>query len=128
MVNSGGSHHFAAARYIAVKLNEKIECCLTLKHRELIETSVLSLYMYAIPKRLAAHVYNAIGFKKIFFFLKLPTPIDDFIVVCFFRNKKRAKKIADLFKDSELYDFGAFLVSELEKNNLSRPDWRKNIK
>jgi hypothetical protein len=131
MVNSGGSHHFAAARYIAVKLNEKVECCLTLKHRELIETSVLSLvrtlYMYAVPRKLANKVYNAMGFKKMFFFLKLPMPIDDFVVVCFYRHKKMSNKISSLFQDSALFDFGAFLVSELEKNNLSRPSWRNDV-
>lgn len=119
LCNSGGSHHFSAARYLALKLNKKIPVCGRLSTFSLNPESVFSLlekfnlfsvrgedWFFVLQE--CEHFNAPVGFYP------APKPFHNQIIIFLPRSNKRSVRIAKLFKQFQLFDFGLFLLKSLK--------------
>lgn len=114
--NSGGSHHFAAARYIANKLEVPVRLPGLLKTFVLNPIAVRSLIrefrLFVLVDDLAVSngVHDALKMHKATYLtLKLPRPITGQIVILLPKNEKRSMSAAVVFDSHEVFDLGAHL-------------------
>ena len=129
--NTGGSHHFAAARYIANKLDEEIDLTAKLEITYLDEQKFRDLFskyeIFLISSK------NTEQYRILFETLlnsKIPfitAPIDSYFndrkdysplkLLAFYRTDKKSAPIIDLFKNSSVLDlygyFCTLLVQQL---------------
>ena len=125
--NNSGSHHFAAARYIANKLKVDVKWCYKeLIHFQLVDERVRSLintlYMYVLPSKMVNELHKVFNSNDFMFFLRLPFPFEERAAICFYRDSEESKIINDLFKESGAFDLSILLISELDKNNRKRSE------
>lgn len=118
--NSGGSHHFSAARYIASKLDKKIIVSGELISIKLVAESVHSLLnrfdLFAVSSYLEILISEQCRyFGAVVGFFNAPPPFTDKVIIFFPRNNKRSMRLSQLFKQSQLFDFGKFLFESLNK-------------
>ncbi|HAT9776581.1 TPA: hypothetical protein JBD69_11275 [Legionella pneumophila subsp. pneumophila] len=124
LCNSGGSHHFSAARYLALKFNKKIPICGRLYTVHLDAKSVFSLLnqfdLFSVNSKdwffiseECEHFGAPIGFYP------APRPFYDQTIIFLPRNNKRSMRISKLFKQIQLFDFSLFLLKSLknQENN-----------
>ena len=124
LCNSGGSHHFSAARYLALKLNKKIPVCGRLYTVHLDAQSIFSLLnqfdLFSVNSKdwffiseECEHFGAPIGFYP------APRPFYDQTIIFLPRNNKRSMRISKLFKQIQLFDFSLFLLKSLknQENN-----------
>lgn len=119
LMNSGGSHHFAAAHYISAQLNIDTALRGRLVTIEMNAQSIAELNneysIYAISDELHASLdfHKAMqDFKAEYYWQKLPQPYDESRAIFLPRNQARSVKVADVLRDSGFTDIGAVL-SEL---------------
>jgi len=115
LMNAGGAHHFATARYIAGKIGKQYPL-----HGRLVSHTInrsvafqlnakyqmfVSGQEYAYVQFLEAmRMYQApIGY------LALPKPISDSVALCFPRDNARSMRVAALFEKLEFFDLGKHL-------------------
>lgn len=124
--NNGGSHHFAAAKYIADQINKKIPINGKLKTYQLEADSIHSLLrefdLFAIVNHTRCVIENECkNFNAPVGFFDAPKPFNDQTIVFLSKTNKRAIQISKLFRQLDLYNFGNLLLMSLEiqKNHPS---------
>jgi len=118
LVNSGGSHHFAAARYIAARLGRRIPLRGTLRTYGINRDALASLRrdyeMFAMPDdpETANAFHDAMqAHKACYFWLGLPRPGRDGRVVLLPKAQERSARIATLLRLAGLTDVGVHLAA-----------------
>ncbi|WP_298624809.1 DUF6685 family protein [uncultured Legionella sp.] len=120
LCNSGGSHHFSAARYLASQLNKKVPICGNLYTFNLNAQSVFSLLnqfdLFSINSEDWSFISDeCIDFDAPFGFYPAPRPFYDQTIMFLPRNNKRSMRISKLLKQIQLFDFSLFLLKSLKK-------------
>lgn len=118
--NSGGSHHFSAARYIASQLNKKIHISGRLKIFHLNQESICSLLnqfaLFAVNNNdrffivdECANIGASVGVYD------APPPFYDKTIIFLPHINKRSAHVTKLFQQFGLFNFGDFLLNSLAK-------------
>lgn len=117
LMNGGGSHHFAAARYIAARIGRKVPIEATLYSYSLDPASVAALReivdLYAIPR--AASFFLALGeavhaYGASYFWLDLPVPYGHAVAMLLPKQYKQAARISEEFRRAGAFDLGRHLA------------------
>lgn len=122
LINSGGSHHFAAARYIAARLGRSVPLRGALRTYSLDPEAVLGLRrdfeLFAVSDDAVASngFHDAMrAFKASYLWQHLPRPHDTARAVLLPRSEARSAKIAQVLREAGMFDLGAFLGRLVEK-------------
>jgi len=114
--NNGGSHHFAAARYIAGKMGRKIRL-----NGKLITYSINPRSVEALRERFdivviddSAKEQNQFhqamkAFNATYLWRRLPQPYDNYRAIFLPKDETRSKTVASYLKTAGAYDLGEFL-------------------
>ncbi|WP_144023164.1 DUF6685 family protein [Burkholderia sp. AU15512] len=116
LMNSGGSHHFAAAKYIAVRLNRRVPLQGSLNWYSIDGEKIASLRrdfeMFVIPDD--AEFSNAFldvmrGFRATWLWHEMPRPFNATRAILLPRTESRSMRVADEFRRAGVIDLGEFL-------------------
>ncbi|MEQ9971419.1 DUF6685 family protein [Pectobacterium carotovorum] len=120
--NSGGSHHFGAARYQAVRLNSGVKLTGKLWRYSINAPMVLQLQqhwrLFLIPEReVFGHFYHAMkafscpfGYSGLPYNLHSPSHAEDALsIVWLARDNRKATVVADMLETAGFPDFGRCL-------------------
>lgn len=118
LMNSGGSHHFAAAKYIAARLEQPVELTGTYKIYGLSEQAITELRReYGIfvlshePDAWLGFKDAMARFKATYYWKTLPRPHDHQRCAIFLPLKeKRSALVAKILKENNFQDLGAYLA------------------
>jgi hypothetical protein len=116
LMNSGGSHHFAAAKYIAKRLNIKVP----LKGRYRVHginqvaleslTRDFDIFVMSSHHRHQMGLHKAMmSFKATYYWKDLPRPYSDQCAVFLPKTEKRSAKVAEILRASAFQDLGRYL-------------------
>jgi hypothetical protein len=121
LINSGGSHHFAAARYIAAKLKRKVPIKGKLVVYGLNPSAVTSLCsdfnIYAVGESaLRLHGLHAAmrAFQATYYWKPLPSPYKNILAIFLPKNEKRAQSAAMSLHAAGYVDIGKLLLHHIE--------------
>lgn len=115
--NSGGSHHFAAAQYIACKLRRKVPLVGKLYDYSLNKQAVDALgrefEVFALPDKKPA-VANAFhdgmaSFGATYYRLPLPRSLPHVRAILLPKSEDRCRQVAAMFREAGLFDFAGAL-------------------
>ncbi|MBH4098086.1 hypothetical protein I5M83_22120 [Pseudomonas aeruginosa] len=116
LMNAGGSHHFAAARYIASRLCRRIPLRGRLVVYGLNRSSIASLArdyeIFVIPNEPASYLafHDAMtACRATYLHRALPRPYGDRRAVFLPRSELRSSRVADLLRNEGFFDLGAHL-------------------
>lgn len=123
LMNSGGSHHFGAAQYIAANLQKKIG--LTGRHRfyyfnylaiqELLKK--YEIFAIAFTNQGINELHDAMRrYRASFFSTYLPFPFNNQKAILLPKTDLRACKVSALFKEHDVFNLGLYLHSEGSKS------------
>jgi hypothetical protein len=127
LLNEGGAHHFAAARYIAKRTGIPVPICTTL-HEHVFDplavaqlTQQFDIFAIGDPANDArSHLALQEAFKKVratFFIGALPWSAGDYArdasAIFLLKNDRKSERIADLFRKEGFMDLGQVLESKL---------------
>lgn len=117
--NSGGSHHFAAARYIAAKIGKLVWLNGTLRIYKINPLSVRGLrndfdmFVMSDDPAITNGFHDAMAaFRATYFWLPMPIHYDNTRVILLPKQEWRSAKIAASLRSAGLFDLGQHL-SEL---------------
>lgn len=127
LMNSGGSHHFAAARYIASRIDRRVPIRGRLKVYGLDNGAVSSLTndfeIFALPCDADSYLafHDAMTACRATYLQRaLPRPYGDFKAVFLPRSDVRSVRVARLLSESGFFDVGAHL-QELSRRPVTSP-------
>lgn len=131
LMNDGGSHHFAAARYVAARIQRNTPITGPLRVYEIDEfalDSMLDAYdMIVTPgdPRFSTWFFQAMkSYRATFFSLDLPRPYtaQDGRIVLLPRDEPRSAKVAEACKQGGLFDLGNHLdmLMSVQRSNAER--------
>lgn len=117
LMNDGGSHHFAAARYIAARLQRPISLSGTLHtytiRRDAVDSLLHNFDLHVIPK---SEAYISIkelmqAFRAPFGVYGLPRPYEEAAnLILLSRSHPRSVRVSKVLREAGLCDFGRFLM------------------
>ncbi len=117
LINSGGSHHFAAARYIAARIGTPVPLRGTLRTYAINPLPVVSLRsdfeMFVMVDTTDATLgfFEAMqGFRATFLWQYLPSPIEGYRVIMLPRSETRSMKVASILREAGFFDLGQYLM------------------
>lgn len=127
LMNSGGSHHTAAAKYIATRLKQRVLLRGKLYTYSLNTQAISSLKrqfdMFIINN--SAEVFNAFfeamqSFKASWLWHPMPPPYNRKArAILFPRDQIRSARVAAEFRKAGIFDLGKYLTLLAEKQNFS---------
>lgn len=130
LMNSGGSHHFAAGRYLAVRLGVEVPLHATLRIHRLSRTAVMELLeeyeVFALADEPEAYMMfmDAMrGFRAGFLWCALPRPYEHGRAVLLPRKDTRSMQIATLLHQTGHADLGAHLL-DISARDMNIPGAR----
>lgn len=116
LMNSGGSHHFAAARYIAARLNERVSLAGRLVTYSLNHHAIMSLrrdfefFLISDNHAVSAAFHDAMEkFGATWIAVKLPRPCRGSRAILLPRSERRSMKVARVLREAGVADLGAYL-------------------
>lgn len=117
LMNTGGSHHFAAAKYIAARLPAKVALKGDLHTYSLNSSTIASLRnefdIFVISDE--PEIFNAFfeamrSFKATWLWLKMSSPYNESRAILLPKSEKRSVRVADAFRLAGIIDLGAYLA------------------
>lgn len=123
LINSGGSHHFAAARYIAGRLGIEVPLSGRRKFYRFNTDAVRSLCedfdLYLLPLGPACDAFHVAmeRFKATFCTYPLPRPYEDSLLVFLPLSETRSVAVADLLDDVGIFNMGNHLIDRLAQQS-----------
>ena len=130
LMNDGGSHHLAAAKYIAARLNRRVPLQGALHSYSIDAQAIASLRrdfeMFVVPDD--AEFANAFldamrGFKATWLWHEMPRHFEATRAILLPRTEPRSMRVAEEFRRAGVVDLGEFLedlaASQLPRINLS---------
>ena len=120
LMNSGGSHHFSAARYIASSIQELFTLTGTLRHYSINQTAVDSLTsefdMFAIVVNFSSDFNNAMSrFQATYLVMELPHPFCDGIAIFLPKAESRSMKVSKVMRTAGITDLTAYLKDLVDR-------------
>ena len=123
--NSGGSHHTAAAKYIATRLNEPVPLCADLHTHSLNPHAVNALRekfeMFAIQNdgsHICCAFFDAMqAVKATWLSRDFSNSFSQACIVFLPRTRKRSMRVAHELRKAGILDFGLYLAQLLERQN-----------
>jgi len=122
LLNSGGSHHFSAARYIAKRIGVEVPLTGPLHEHSLnsaVVQDVTSRFeILAAPQDWPPHhsLHDLMRVNGVSYYWKfLPKPWETYRAIFLAKNEPRALRMAGLLKDKGLLDVGASLSTILSQ-------------
>lgn len=116
LANSGGSHHLAAARYIAAQINRRVPLHGRLYHYSLRTAAIESLTQrFAIvamsdAPKVTVDFHDAMtAYEAPYAWLEMPRPYRDLRAILLPRDSKRATRVADMLLKGGYFDVGGHL-------------------
>ncbi len=131
LMNNGGSHHFAAARYIAARIGRQVPLCGALHTYSIDPMAVDSLRtdfdMFVISDNNAAAsngFHDAMrAFRATYFWHPLPRPYEKVRVILLPKQDIRSAKVSTALRAAELFDLGKYLTSIVKQQEAIKfPD------
>jgi hypothetical protein len=116
LMNTGGSHHFAAARYIAGKINQEVNLQGKLYRYSLNPVSIEKLCnKFDIFTLKSGSPYGELfeslkHFQASFFTLDLPKPYDGVAAIFLPRIERRSMRVAGALRNAKFFDLGLHLT------------------
>ncbi|NRD34630.1 hypothetical protein HQQ92_23220 [Shewanella sp. DC2-4] len=119
LINCGGSHHFATARYLAGILGQPVQLCGSLHAYSLNPTAVKELTeqfkLFSVDNTLLwdelFEIFNRI--QVTWFVGELPHPHNENCVLMFPRNNRHSMRIANILSDAGIPNLGKYLMNLL---------------
>lgn len=129
LMNSGGSHHFSAARFIASQINVDVPLTGTLRRYAINPLAVSTLkrdfdmYVISSATEISNDFHEAMtNFKAPYIRCPLPTPHEqDGDVIFLPRDNERARLVSDAMKDAGIINLGDHLTHLCAKQVLFPP-------
>lgn len=116
LMNSGGSHHFAASKYIAKRLNIKVPLSGRYRVHGINQVALESLTRDFEIFVMSSHHRHLMGFHKAmrsfkatYYWKDLPRPYTDQCAVFLPKAEKRSAKVAEILNASAFHDLGLYL-------------------
>ena len=118
LMNDGGSHHFAAAKYVADRLEEDVPLRGTLRVYSLNSMALASLCrdfdMFVIADN--AEISNAFheamsAFRATWLWHHMPRPFDDTRAILLPKDEPRSRCVANTLREAGITDLGAYLTA-----------------
>ncbi|MNR10183.1 hypothetical protein D3C85_1264190 [compost metagenome] len=116
LMNSGGSHHFAASKYIAKRLNIRVPLNGRYRVHGLNQVALESLTRDFEIFVMSSHHRHQMGlhkammsFKATYYWKDLPRPYTDQCAVFLPKAEKRSAKVAEILRASAFQDLGRYL-------------------
>lgn len=113
LINGDGSHHFAAARYIASRIKENVPLKGRLYTYRLNEAAINRMArqyeMFALPKDhyIQNDFFDAMkSFSATFLKGRLPKPFDSHFLILLPKDEPRSAVIARVFTENKVFDIG----------------------
>lgn len=126
LMNSGGSHHFAAARYIAARLNQRVPLHGRMYVYSLNGSAIASLCrdyeMFVIndEAKVSNSFHDAMrSFGATWLWHPMPRPYEHTRAILLPREDSRSMRVAAALREGGIVDLGAYLT-ELATNQVSR--------
>jgi len=124
LFNDGGSHHTAAAKYIATRLREPVALTGNLHTYSLNADAVNSLCndfeMFIMPK-VSMEFFDAMcAFKATWFSHAMPSPYEDMQAILLPRSEERSMRVAAELSKARIPNLGTYLLDLLEKQEGRR--------
>lgn len=123
-LNEGGSHNFAAARYLAAKLERKLAVKGRLYQYELVPEAVLNLlgqfYLLAMPAEVYEALYPELERVSVtHYWAQCPQPMEG-KAIFLPRAELRAQRVAELLIQAGVLDLGTQLLADLHLQQQAR--------
>lgn len=127
LINNGGSHHFAAARYIAARIERQVPLCGALHTYSIDPIAVDSLQtdfdMFVIPDNnvdASNGFHDAMrAFHATYFWIPLPRPYENARVILLPKQEIRSAKVSAVLRAAGLFDFGKYLTSLIKRQQAT---------
>lgn len=126
LINSGGSHHFAAAKYIAARLPESVMLRGKLKSYGLNALAIASLrrdfemFVISDETQVSLDFHQAMtAFRATWLWHHLPRPFDEAKAILLPKNEARSMRVANLLRQAGVVDLGQHLA-----DLASQQSWR----
>lgn len=117
IANDGGSHHFAAAQYIATRLGEKVPLKARLHRYRIKPTSVdrlrVAYEVFAVPSDIAMSRELRDGLRRVgaeYYFTHLPSQHPGHHALFLPRSNGRSVRVASVLRERNLTDLGRHLA------------------
>lgn len=128
LINSGGSHHFAAAKYIAARLGEPVPLRGKLYSYSLNALAITSLRrdfeMFVLPDtpQVSQDFHEAMeSFRATWLWHHMPRPFADTKAILLPRSERRSMKVAALLHQAGVTDLGEHLTQLAERQTALIP-------
>lgn len=122
LMNSGGSHHFAAAKYIATRLSESVPLQGKLYTYSLNLDAITSLcrdyemFVISDETTVSLRFYEAMkAFRATWLWHYMPRPFENAKVILLPKNERRSLKVATVLRQAGVVDLGQHLTSLASK-------------
>ncbi|NRR32206.1 hypothetical protein HSX11_18685 [Oxalobacteraceae bacterium] len=116
LMNSGGSHHFAAAKYIAARLDEPVPLTGPLHAYSLNPTAIASLrrdfdiFVISDEPAISGAFHDAMAsFRATWLWTYMPRPYDNSKAILLPKNERRSQRVASVLRNAGIVDLGAYL-------------------
>jgi Family of unknown function (DUF6685) len=116
LINEGGSHHFAAARYIAARLHQNVPLSGRLKTYRIDQVAAAALcsrfdmYAFARDGAYGEFVSAMSSFRAPFSVYRMPGPSAENQIVLLPTIDKRAVKVSATLRDHGFFDVNALIT------------------
>lgn len=132
LMNSGGSHHFAAARYIAARIGRKVPLKGKLCIYSINPTAVHALRkifdIYSISNDPSIDFHGAMQkFRATYLQCRLPTPNRDANAVFLPKDCLRSMRISKAFKKAGIFDIGEYLSDLVYQQTINSANLKNFI-
>ena len=128
LMNSGGSHHLAAAKYLAVRLHRRVPIAGKLVSYSLNSTAIEALcrdFDIFVFKDDAEHLnafHDAMcSLRATWLWLPLPHPYDEGRAVFFPRTQPRSIRASESLRQANLFDLGRHLLDQVTGQRFLAP-------
>lgn len=123
--NSGGAHHFAAARYIASRIKQKVPLKGKLKTYSINPKSLdalcerFSIFVISDGNPESKLFNDAMrAFRATYGWRSLPRPYDSNRAIFLPKDEQRSILVANILLDAGVYDLGAYLAELVKRQKL----------
>lgn len=117
LMNSGGSHHFAAAKYIAARLPQSVALRGKLRTYSLNPLAIASLrrdyemFVISDDTPISLGFHDAMeAFRATWLWHHMPRPFESAKAILLPKSERRSRKVADLLRNAGVVDLGQHLA------------------
>jgi hypothetical protein len=125
LMNSGGSHHFAAAKYIAIRIGAKVPLKGKYRVHSLNQVALASLRRDFDIFVMSSHHKHQMGFhramqsfKATYYCKDLPRPYTEQCAIFLPKDKKKSAKVSQILREAGFQDLGDHLKNLSESHLL----------